>query len=234
MQVQPFTRGAETHEQDGIASSVALPRQEIPVALLTDKERRASAVGRRARLSAAHGDQVWHRRYRGGREINGLDGADILARRFAASMRAAQEQTGTVGPAGDPERIGKVFANDRNLTGFDQRNAQHGSVPDTGSHRERARAARVRRNRIRQSTRMLMGHGRNVALSGRRTAYRGPPGELLDDDRPKTAQDATSTGSNRARPVSHKCRHSGQNEHCVSARSSVMKACGEPHRGQLT
>ena len=46
--------------------------------------------------------------------------------------------------------------------------------------------------------------------------------------------DDASIGLNAPRRVSHRYRHMGQKEHCVSVRSSVTKACGDPHRGQPT
>jgi hypothetical protein len=45
---------------------------------------------------------------------------------------------------------------------------------------------------------------------------------------------ATGFNGNGARGVSHTYRHIGQKEDCVSTRSSVMKACGDAHRGQAT
>ena len=53
-------------------------------------------------------------------------------------------------------------------------------------------------------------------------------------DQSTIPHDDASTGFNAARRVSHRYRHMGQKEHCVSVRSSVTKACGDPHRGQPT
>jgi hypothetical protein len=140
MQVRPFTK-TQKHNNDGNAASVVPTCQEIPVALLADKERRAPAVRGRTRLSAAHRDEVWHRRYRCWREKDGLtDGAVTFARLIAASTAVAQEKTGTIRPAGGAERIGEMLTNHWKLRGGDQRVAQYGSVPQTGAHWRQGRA----------------------------------------------------------------------------------------------
>ncbi len=167
MQVRPFTK-TQKHNNDGDAASVVPTCQEIPVALLADKERRAPAVRGRARLSAAHRDEVWHRRYRGWREKDGLTrGAVIFARLIAASTAVAQEETGTIRPAGGAERIGEMFAKHRKLRGGDLRVAQYGSVPQTGAHC-RPRASMIGPTRARQSNPPLMESGPKVALLANR------------------------------------------------------------------
>lgn len=131
MQVQPFVMSQE-HKNHRHVSSVDRMRQEIPIALLADKKRRTGPVRGRTRLGSAHRDKVRHRRYRGGREKDGLgDSAVMSAHPSTATVTHAQEEAGTVWPTRSPERICKVFTNDGNLAGVDQRIAQQGSVPQS-------------------------------------------------------------------------------------------------------
>jgi hypothetical protein len=120
-------------------------RQEIPVALLADKECRARAVRRRARLCSAHGDKMRHRRDRSRREKDGLRyGTVIFARRGTSSVPPALEKAGAIRPASSAERICKVFTEHANLASA-ERIAQYGSVPQTGVRRCESRAAIARR-----------------------------------------------------------------------------------------
>ena len=115
--------------------SVEPARQEIPVARLADKERRAGAVWRRARLASAHGDEVRHGRDCGRREKDGLScGVVNFAGSFRGSVTPAQKEAGAIGPASGSERICEVFTERRKLASADQRVAQYGSVPQTGVH----------------------------------------------------------------------------------------------------
>jgi len=83
--------------------SVDRTRQEIPIALRADKKRRTGAVRGRTRLGTARHDKVRHRRYRGGREKNGLgDGAVMYAHPSTTTVTRTQEQAGTVRPTRRP------------------------------------------------------------------------------------------------------------------------------------
>jgi hypothetical protein len=212
-QATGLSRGRKTHKNQDDASSVGTAKQQIPVALFADEENRAFTVRRRARNRAAHCDKVWHLRYRSGREENGLsNGAVIFARLVPAGSTSVQEEARTIRPASGAEHICEVFTDHGNLRDADQCVAQHGSVPQAGGDCRRRRAALIHRSRACMSKPLLVNHGRKVEL--RRLA--------------------TSTASNGARRVSHTCRHIGQKEHCVSAPSSVIHACGDAHRGPLT
>ena len=135
MEVQPFVRSQEAQNYRDV-SSVDTTRQEIPIALLADKKRRTGPVRGRTRLGSAHCDKVRHRRYRGGREKDGLSDCAVMSPHpSAASVTRAQEEAGTVWPTRSPERICKVLTNHGNLACVDQGIAQQGSVPQSGGHR---------------------------------------------------------------------------------------------------
>jgi hypothetical protein len=114
---------------------VDLARQKIPVARRTDEERRARPVRRRAWLRPAYGDEVWHRRYRGGREEDSFSRFLVIgAHPSSWSVTSDEKEAGTIGPARCPERIRKLFTNNRDLSGRDQVIAQRGSVPQARGH----------------------------------------------------------------------------------------------------
>jgi hypothetical protein len=78
---------------------------------------------------------VRHRRYRGGREEDSLSlFLVIVSHPSSWSVTSDEKEAGTIGPAGGPERIRKLIANHRNLSGRDEVIAQRGSVPQARSH----------------------------------------------------------------------------------------------------
>lgn len=131
MQGRPFTRSQEAQEPSRrLVSEYDAARDPNRSACRQEASHRPGPGA--DWLGAAHRDKVRHRRYRGGREKNGLgDHAVMSAHPSTASVTRAQEEAGSVWPTRSPERICKMFTNHGNLAGVDQRIAQQGSVPQS-------------------------------------------------------------------------------------------------------
>src|SRR5689334_22401969 len=114
------------------AASVRLARQEVPVALAADKQRRIGPIRRRTRLRRAGSDQVRYRRYRRRREEDGVAiflVIVLVVLRSAPSGTRDEEEASAVGRPGGSQRFDKLFADRRDLVRNDQILAQRGSVP---------------------------------------------------------------------------------------------------------
>jgi len=102
-----FLPGSHGEEPSLNTRLMAGVRQEIPIRLLADEERRTGSIRWRTWLRAARGNEMWHGGYCRRRK-------EDLGHGFMFSLTSDAEETGALGPASGLQSGCELFAEYRN------------------------------------------------------------------------------------------------------------------------